>query len=129
MPTVTHGARWLAARIDKNRIDPWVRRQVNKLQTALAKDPWPTVAGLVQGRIARRELLAQRMEAHLLAEPNAEGGKWLVALWTAQRRDLELLALLERQGDPEEQRTTCDRCQRSYPAAEYVHHRCEPEAA
>lgn len=99
---VTHGARWLAARMEANRLEPRVRRMLAKLQRALAADTWETVAGLVQGRIARRELLMQQREAALLADPNAEGGKWLLGLWNAQRRDLELLALLERQREGEE---------------------------
>jgi hypothetical protein len=129
MANFSHGANWLAARLEANRLEPRVRRMLAKLQKALATDTWGTVTALVQARIARRELLMQQREAALLADPTGEGGNWLGCMWNAQRRDLELLALLERQGDSEEQRTTCSRCQRAYSAAEYVHHRCEPEAA
>jgi hypothetical protein len=123
---ITHGARWLAARLEANRLEPRVRRMLGKLQRALAADTWKTVAGLAQGRIARRELLMQQREAHLLADPNAEGGKWLLGMWAAQRRDLELLALLEKQRADEHPDTTCARCNRAFPADGYLNHRCEP---
>lgn len=101
MANFSHGAHWLAARVEANRLEPRVRRMLAKLQKALATDTWETVAALVQGRIARRELLMQQREAALLADPTSEGGKWLLGLWAAQRRDLELLALLERQREGE----------------------------
>lgn len=97
---ITHGSRWLAIRIEKNRITPRLRRLINRLQRELTAAPFETLKALTLGRMARRELLIQQREAYLLADEDADGGKWLVALWNAQRRDTELLALLEKLPDP-----------------------------
>ena len=94
---------WLARRTEVNRLDPALRRMIRKLQRDLHATPWETLRGLVKARLARRELLAQQRELLLLADPGAEGGRWLVAIWNAQRRDTELLALLDRIPNPADQ--------------------------
>lgn len=91
---------WLAQRAEVNRLEPALRRMIRRLQRDLHATPWETLRGLVKARIARREMLAQQRELLLLADPTAEGGRWLVAIWNAQRRDTELLALLERLPNP-----------------------------
>jgi hypothetical protein len=91
---ITHGARFLAIRLERNRTTPRTRRLLRQIQVALLSNTWPTLTGLVHGRIARRELMMQQREQHLLADATAEGGKWLLGMWAAQRRDIEMLALL-----------------------------------
>src|SRR5262245_49118369 len=98
---VIHGSRWLAVRLEQNRIEPRIRRLIARLQRELTATPFGTLRALIVGRLARRELLMQQREAHLLADPSGDGGKWLVALWNAQRRDTELLALLDKLPDPD----------------------------
>lgn len=110
---VTHGANWLAVRLEKNRIEPRIRRLINRLQRELTTAPFETVKGLTLGRLARRELLIQQREAHLLADSNAEGGQWLVALWNAQRRDTELLVVLDKIPDPADRLPDLDQYLRS----------------
>lgn len=110
---VVHAAHWLAVRLERNRLEPRVRRMLTKLQRDLHTSTWETVRALTLGRLARRELLIQQREASLLADPAAEGGKWLLGMWGAQRRDIELLALLERLGDPADQPPSLDEYLRS----------------
>jgi hypothetical protein len=96
----THGAYSLVHRLDRNRLEPKLRRMLLRLQRSLQAETWETLRGLLIGRLARRELLIQVREQHLLADPKAKGDAWLSNLWGAQRRDTELLALLERMPDP-----------------------------
>jgi hypothetical protein len=42
----THGAHWLARRLETNRIEPRTRRLLNKLQAELTKAPLETVRAL-----------------------------------------------------------------------------------
>jgi hypothetical protein len=92
---VTHATKWLARRLETNRIEPRTRRLLNKLQVELASAPLETVRALLLARYGRKELIAQQAEAYLLADPNATPSKWLLGLWNSMRRDVELLALLE----------------------------------
>ncbi len=117
---VTHAAGWLARRLEQNRLEPRVRRMLGKLQRELHASTWETLRALVLGRLARRELLIQQREAHLLADPAAEGGKWLLGLWAAQRRDMELVGLLERMGNPAD---------RPPPLEAYLAARCQAAVA
>jgi hypothetical protein len=125
----THGGRALERRLRQNRLEPRERRALRKLDAAIVAAPLDAVRDLYRARIARKELLCQRGELAALTDPEFAGTKWLGLLWNSLRRDVELLAHLESRTQREEQRTTCSRCQRAYSAAEYVHHRCEPEAA
>jgi hypothetical protein len=108
-----HGAWMLATHLERNRLEPRVRRMLAKLQRELAAMPWETLRALVHGRLARRELVCQQREAALLANPDTEGGKWLLGLWAAQRRDIELLALLDRIRAEEATPTLADYLQRA----------------
>lgn len=124
MAPPTHGAKALAARMRDNRIEPRTRRALSRLQRELAASPWETLAALVQGRLARRELLCQRVEAYLLATPESEGGKWLLGLWAAQRRDVELLALLVQRDEGRQAGTPCQSCGMRFADLQgYVDHR------
>jgi hypothetical protein len=119
----------LAKRIEANRLDPRVRRMLARLQNALHGKTWETVRGLVEGRVARRELMMQQREAALLADSTAEGGAWLLGMWAAQRRDVELLALLERIGDKDAQPLTLEQYLRERAAAAAAAACAAPSAA
>lgn len=122
---VTHGTRWLAVRLEHNRLEPRLRRLLNRLHTELAASPLDTVRGLLIARYARKELVAQQGEAHLLADPDATPSKWLLGLWNSMRRDVELLALLERDADKPDDGTLCDRCDARFDDLQgYLQHPC-----
>ena len=101
----THGVRALARAVESKRIDRRTRRQLARLQHAVTAEPIEAVRGHLTGRIVRKELLAQRIEAKLLAEgfdltTAATGlGKFAVGVWNSWRRDVELLTLLESKAD------------------------------
>jgi hypothetical protein len=92
---LVHGARSLASRLTKNRLEPRLRRVLNRLQLELATAPIETLLALALARYARQEIIAQQAEAHLLADQNATPSKWLLGLWNSMRRDAELIAVLE----------------------------------
>lgn len=115
----THGARvrGLSVRTeDLERVDKRTRRQLTNMHSALAAEPIEAVRDALIGRIARKELLAQRAEAGLLAAADlaltVDGlGKFSTWLWNSLRRDAELLVLLEAKvGDDNASGTTCGRC-------------------
>src|SRR5262249_34328285 len=95
----THGVRQLARRVQEQRLAPRTPRPLANLHHAIAAEPLDAVRAHLIGRIARKELIAQRAEAALLAEGDlllATGlGKFAGWLWNSWRRDVELLALLE----------------------------------
>jgi len=91
----THGAHLPARQLlREHRLRPQMRRMLNRLHAHLAAQPMEAVRELLIGRIARNELLAQRMEQYALAQAGFEGSQWLVALWNSLRRNAELLYAL-----------------------------------
>ena len=102
---VTHGVRALARAVESGRISRRTRRQLAKLQHAITAEPIEAVRAHARGRIVRKELLLQRIEAEMLAEgfdlnTAATGlGKFATGLWNSWRRDAELLVLLESKAD------------------------------
>jgi hypothetical protein len=95
MPLKTHGAHLLERKLlHEHRLRPAMRRTLNRLHEHLAAQPMEAVRELLIARIARKELICQRLEQYALSQPDFEGSRWLVALWNSLRRDSELLYAL-----------------------------------
>jgi hypothetical protein len=127
----THGAHALERRIVTNRLEPRDRRALKKLNAALVSTPIETLRDFYRGRVARKELLAQRGELAALTDPAFGGTAWLAALWNSLRRDVELLQLLEAAAAKKDTAvTTCGACGQTFsgdPAA-YLRHACSGRA-
>jgi hypothetical protein len=103
---IVHGARQMGRQLDvggpyraaamKNRIEPRTRRQLSKMERRLRAAPFEAVRADLLARMARKELVCQMAEAHLIANPDEGVSRWLGVLWNSLRRDAETLALLER---------------------------------
>ena len=122
-----HGAKQLAQRVALKREGPRVRRSIARRARALEANTPAAAAAIFRRRIATREEIALPLEAHLAAHPDAKvDHKWLVSLWNAQRRDLEVLALLDAQRRAAPDMLTCAKCRTAYAPHEYARHACRP---
>src|SRR5262245_36610421 len=93
----THGVTQLARRLQRERLDSKTRRMLTQLQRLLCANSPEASRALLQGRVARKELILQRGEMYLLEHPEfleTTSARFMVALWNSWRRDVELLAAL-----------------------------------
>jgi hypothetical protein len=120
----TSAAWQLATRLETNRLEPRVRRMLNRLTRELTAAPVETIRGLLLARIARKELVAQQAEAYLLANTDKGVTEWVGTLWNSLRRDIETLSLLEQQ-DAGGGKITCKSCDSAFAElSDYTQHGC-----
>ena len=123
----THGASALEKRIETNRLTSRERRSIARRDRALEVDCAGAAAAMFRRRIATREEVIRRLEVHIVANPDASiDDKWLVALWNQQRRDTEVLVLLDAQRRSAPEMTPCPRCRVAFAPTEYMTHDCTP---
>ena len=123
----THGLRQLEWRLQRNRLDTRDRRALRQVEAAITADTVDAVRALYRGRVARKELLAQRGELEAIANPDFAGGKWLGHLWNSLRRDAEFLVALEAAAERDTATEhACLRCSWRGRAADFVLHNCPP---
>lgn len=121
----THGAHLLAKRAKENRITPRLHRRIAAVARALEMDTPGAAAALFRRRVGTREEILLRLEAHAASNPDGTiDQKWLVSLWNAQRRDLEVLALLDAQRRSAPEMLVHAPCGTAYAPHEYATHDC-----